>query len=151
MSRKEFLDILKIQLTGQIPEGRAAAHLRYYEDYMQSQIRKGRSEQEVLEELGDPHLIAKTLIDTNSSAGGDFYEDAPEYSSDASYTYDGFEEETPKKKSFILDLSTWYGKLGVIAVFIFIIFLLMKIFILVVPFFLIMGLFIFIATAFKKR
>ena len=65
MNRKEFLEILRSQLAGQMQEGKAAAHIRYYEDYIQSQVRGGRSEQEVLQELGDPHLIAKTLIDTD--------------------------------------------------------------------------------------
>ena len=35
-----------------------------YENYIDTEIRKGRREQEVLEELGDPRLIAKTIIDT---------------------------------------------------------------------------------------
>ena len=54
MNRKEFLEILRSQLAGQMQEGKAAAHIRYYEDYIQSQVRGGRSEQEVLQELGDP-------------------------------------------------------------------------------------------------
>ena len=52
MNRKEFLEILRSQLAGQMQEGKAAAHIRYYEDYIQSQVRGGRSEQEVLQELG---------------------------------------------------------------------------------------------------
>ena len=78
MNRKEFLEILRGQLAGQMQEGKAAAHIRYYEDYIQSQVRGGRSEQEVLQELGDPHLIAKTLIDTDD---GSTQEDYGEYSS----------------------------------------------------------------------
>ena len=78
MNRKEFLEILRSQLAGQMQEGKAAAHIRYYEDYIQSQVRGGRSEQEVLQELGDPHLIAKTLIDTDD---GSTQEDYGEYSS----------------------------------------------------------------------
>ena len=68
MNRQEFLENLRSQLVGQMQEGKAAAHLRYYEDYIQSQVRGGRSEQEVLEELGDPRLIAKTLIDTDDGS-----------------------------------------------------------------------------------
>ena len=37
--------------------------MRYYEDYIQSQVRSGRDEQQVLDELGDPRLIARTLLD----------------------------------------------------------------------------------------
>lgn len=36
MNRKEFLEILRSQLAGQMQEGKAAAHIRYYEDYIQS-------------------------------------------------------------------------------------------------------------------
>ena len=68
MSRREFLEVLRGQLSGQMTQGRAAAHVRYYEDYIQSQVRNGRSESDVLAELGDPRLIAKTLIDTDDSA-----------------------------------------------------------------------------------
>ena len=42
MNRKEFLEILRSQLAGQMQEGKAAAHIRYYEDYIQSQVRGGR-------------------------------------------------------------------------------------------------------------
>ena len=58
MSRREFLEVLRGQLSGQMTQGRAAAHVRYYEDYIQSQVRNGRSESDVLAELGDPRLIA---------------------------------------------------------------------------------------------
>ena len=78
MNRTEFLDILRSQLSGQMQEGKVAAHIRYYEDYIQSQVRSGRPEKEVLEQLGDPRLIAKTLIDTD---GGDVEEGYGEYSS----------------------------------------------------------------------
>ena len=65
MGRREFLEILRGQLSGQMAQGKAAAHVRYYEDYIQSQVRSGRSETDVLAELGDPRLIARTLIDTD--------------------------------------------------------------------------------------
>ena len=50
MNRTEFLDILRSQLSGQMQEGKVAAHIRYYEDYIQSQVRSGRPEKEVLDE-----------------------------------------------------------------------------------------------------
>ena len=65
MNRTEFLDTLRSQLSGQMHEGKVAAHVRYYEDYIQSQVRSGRDEQQVLDELGDPRLIARTLLYTD--------------------------------------------------------------------------------------
>ena len=46
-------------------EGKVAAHVRYYEDYIRHEMNRGRSEQEVLEELGDPRLIARTILETS--------------------------------------------------------------------------------------
>ena len=75
MSRAQFLEILRDQLAGQMHEGKVAAHVRYYEDYIQSQVRGGHSEEEVLAELGDPRLIAKTLLDTDTDDGKSSYEE----------------------------------------------------------------------------
>lgn len=66
MNKKEFLDILYEQLSGQMPEGNVAAHVQYYRNYIEEEQRKGRSEDDILNELGDPHLIARTLLDTDS-------------------------------------------------------------------------------------
>ena len=65
MNRTEFLDTLRSQLSGQMHEGKVAAHVRYYEDYIRQEMNRGRSEQEVLEELGDPRLIARTILETS--------------------------------------------------------------------------------------
>ena len=111
MSRREFLEVLRGQLSGQMTQGRAAAHVRYYEDYIQSQVRNGRSESDVLAELGDPRLIAKTLIDTDDSAA--VYDESgyseESYGAD-DYADNGTESSAGKARSFKLDLSTWYGK-----------------------------------------
>ena len=64
MSKTEFLDILYNQLSGQMPEGNVAAHVQYYRNYIEDEQQKGRTETEVLSELGDPRLIARTLLDT---------------------------------------------------------------------------------------
>lgn len=150
MTRREFLEMLKNQLSGQMQEGRVAAHLRYYEDYIQSQIQKGRSEHEVMAELGDPHLIAKTLIDTNSSAGENIYEEAPEYRSDATYNYGSFEEEKPTKK-YTLDLSTWFGKFILLAGIVLIIVVLFSVLATVAPFFIMFGLIVYVISRFSKK
>ena len=91
MDRREFVDILQNQLVGQMHEGKIAAHLRYYEDYIQSQVMRGRSEQDVLAELGDPRLIARTLLDTDTDSGNISYE---EYSTEHSgFSGDDYKED----------------------------------------------------------
>ena len=70
MRKEEFMDGLKNALTGEVSQTVLMENLNYYEDYIIIEIRKGRKEEEVLEELGNPRLIAKTIIDMHSESNG---------------------------------------------------------------------------------
>lgn len=65
MRKQEFVDGLKVALNGMITPSLVKENIVYYEDYINTEIRKGRSEEEVLASLGDPRLIARTIIETN--------------------------------------------------------------------------------------
>jgi hypothetical protein len=64
MTRYEFIDRLRAALNGRIPTAQITDTINYYEEYIVTEIRKGRTEEEVLASLGDPRLIAKTIIQT---------------------------------------------------------------------------------------
>ena len=68
MNKQEFVDRLRMALNGRVSPGLVMDNVNYYQDYINTEIRKGRTEEEVLESLGDPRLIARTIIQTN---GGD--------------------------------------------------------------------------------
>ncbi|MDO5136323.1 MAG: DUF1700 domain-containing protein [Eubacteriales bacterium] len=147
MNRAEFLEILREQLSGQMHEGKMAAHLRYYEDYIQSQVQKGIREEDVLQGLGDPRLIAKTLIDREGDSLGGNYE---EYSSGGGYD-GGQYQESGVKRTHRLDLTTWYGKLMVIVAAAVLILLMVTVIGAVLPFFLILFAILFLISYIKKR
>lgn len=65
MDKTEFLNKLRLALNGRVDESIVYENLTYYEDYINSQIRMGQTEEQVLQSLGDPRLIAKTIIGTN--------------------------------------------------------------------------------------
>lgn len=67
MNREEFIDTLRRALYGKIDDYALADHVRYYEGYISQEIVKGRSEEEVLAELGDPRLIARTILETSGT------------------------------------------------------------------------------------
>lgn len=67
MNRKDFLEKLKQALNGRVSPDVVTDNLRYYEDYINTEIRKGRTEEEVLKQLGDPRLIARTIIQTHGN------------------------------------------------------------------------------------
>lgn len=62
MSKQEFLDSLRRSLSGGLDTQQINDHIRYYSEYIDSQIRIGVSEEEVMTSLGEPRLIAKTLL-----------------------------------------------------------------------------------------
>ena len=69
MDRTEFIDRLQRALAGGVNSSRVAENVQYYREYIDVEIRKGRSEKEVLDSLGDPRLLAKSIIEANKRAG----------------------------------------------------------------------------------
>ena len=70
MNRYEFISTLRISLTGKVPTTTVEDNVQYYEEYIEIQLRQGKSEEEILEALGDPRLLAKTVIEANKYAEG---------------------------------------------------------------------------------
>ena len=64
MTKREFLEELKEVLSEQLPPNQVAEHVTYYMNYIEERKRSGSSEDEVLNMLGDPRLIARTILDT---------------------------------------------------------------------------------------
>lgn len=69
MGKQEFLEQLKHSLNGSVSPALVMENIQYYEDYINMEIRKGRSEEDVLSSLGDPRLIARTILETNQQDG----------------------------------------------------------------------------------
>lgn len=69
MTRIEFIDILQRTLAGSLSGSSVAENVRYYQDYIDTQIRMGQSEEEVLARLGDPRLLARTIIEAGKHEG----------------------------------------------------------------------------------
>lgn len=67
MKRSEFLTELREDLAFELPERLVKENVDYYNNYISEEVRSGRSEQQVLEDLGDPRLIARSVIDAAKS------------------------------------------------------------------------------------
>ena len=157
MSKTEFLDILYNQLSGQMPEGSVAAHVQYYRNYIEDEQQKGRTETDILNDLGDPRLIARTLLDTEVDAGNP--QNGSTYSAiyneaDSDYNeYDSSDSARGhvKKHSFKLDLSTWYGKVAVILIAAVVLLLLVTILGILIPVVIVAGVIMYIVSQFRKQ
>ena len=69
MSREEFLSTLREALTGEVPEAVIADNLNYYRNYLTQEMEKGRTVDEIVEEIGGPRIVAQTIIDTCEAGG----------------------------------------------------------------------------------
>lgn len=147
MSREEFLQILRNKLSGFLSEAQIQSHLQYYSQYITDEVRKGRSEEEVIASLGDPRLIARTLIDASEASGSQGYGTYQEYQE----REEPRQQTTPQRNRHILDLSTWYGKLLLILGAVLLIALVVTILSVLLPVILIIVLVSVAARCFRRR
>ncbi|MCF0133216.1 MAG: DUF1700 domain-containing protein [Blautia sp.] len=140
MTKTEFLKSLGGQLSGALAADQVAEHVRYYDEYITEQVREGASESDVLQQLGDPRLIAKTIVSANSIRN-EFDTEAYAERDDASGDSDGL---------FQLDNITWYGKLIIALVGVIAVFLLFTVLRIILPFLFIIILVVFITSRFRR-
>lgn len=118
MEKQEFITVLSEALQGEVPSDVIRENLDYYRRYIAEETAKGRMEHEVLEELGDPRLIAKTIIDACPESAENLREEGYEgtrYSEtniDREYTGRGSYEDRARAHWHMIDLSKWYWKLA---------------------------------------
>lgn len=78
MSKQEFLSILEAALKSGLPEIKVREHIAYYNDYISTEVNKGRAEADIIEELGDPRLLAKNILSTTRDTKSTVFEEAGE-------------------------------------------------------------------------
>ena len=66
MEKMEFLNVLRIHIQGVDDIAFVNDTMNYYENYIETEIRKGKSEEAVINKLGDPRLIAKSILASRS-------------------------------------------------------------------------------------
>ena len=112
MNKQEFLTILKQSLDGEIPDYEVENNIHYYETYLVDE--KNKTLDEKLRELGEPRLIARTIIDAYlASKEGSFRK-----STYSNYDYEEDYNEAKKEKSsqgnvkyYTWDTMKWYQKI----------------------------------------
>ena len=104
MSREEFLAGLEEALAGEVPASVIRENLNYYNSYISQEMAKGRT----VDEIGEPRIVARTIIDS-SEAAGEAMGDGYGAFEDAGSTYESRTETSSHVHYF--DLSKWYWKL----------------------------------------
>ena len=70
MNKKEFLQALRGELINSVSGQIIEEQLRFYSEYIDTEMGKGRGEEEVVAELSAPNLLARSIIEA-AEAGGD--------------------------------------------------------------------------------
>ena len=70
MNKKEFLQALRGELIHSVSGQIIEEQLRFYSEYIDTEMGKGRGEEEVVAELSAPNLLARSIIEA-ADAGGD--------------------------------------------------------------------------------
>ena len=119
MNRTEFLEILRQSLTGEVTSQSIDQNIRYYDGYISAQTLQ--EEADIIESLGDPRLIAKTIIEAEKAAK----EKSMNNWSGSNYqSYNSGAEEkdrdssTEQSKNVLFGNIQWYHKLIAIVVII---------------------------------
>lgn len=69
MNRDEFLNGLQNILAQELPQSEIESNIRFYDEYIRTKSQE-KEERLVMEELGDPRLIGKTIIEAYQVAHG---------------------------------------------------------------------------------
>lgn len=69
MNRYDFIEKLRTALSGKVNQSILNENLKYYEEYIDTELRKGGREEAVIAALGDPRLLAKSIAEANKHAG----------------------------------------------------------------------------------
>lgn len=114
MRKSEFLQELKEALQGEVSGRVLQENLRYYDNYISQETAGGRREEDVIEEIGSPRLIARTIIDS-SGAAGNIPEPGEGYYENQGGGY-GPQENRGGTGFHSINLNKWYWKLLLLVV-----------------------------------
>ena len=124
MSKEEFLRELEEALAGDVPEAVIRDNVSYYGSYLSQEIAKGRSVEEIVSEIGEPFIIAKTIIEhceasgeCGGSGGYGNYQDSYQDNGSRQSSYGNSDQNrNPFSGMHYVDLNKWYWKLLAIVV-----------------------------------
>lgn len=117
MTKNEFLEELKSCLSGEVSSEVMMESYRYYSEYINDEMLKGKTEEEVIDHIGTPSMLAKSIIAAHKR----------ERVMDEEYTEDG-RIKRGKRKTYSEDSTTatqkekkassgsWYTKIMFVAI-----------------------------------
>lgn len=67
MNKVEFLNALREKLQEELNDVQIQEHIKYYDSYITQEQKEGKDEMTIIAQLGDPILLARSIIDAGSA------------------------------------------------------------------------------------
>jgi len=133
MSKADFIDGLGKSLMGKVDDNEYRKQIEYYSSYISREVASGRSEEDVIAELGDPRLIAKTIVHTYTMKDNPINNRYRNYDNNTSYEEENFTDKEGRKGMDKLAIKRLLYTIIVICVVLFLVSFVLKLFSLVLP------------------
>lgn len=108
MTKKEFLEQLRLGLAREVPTEEIKSQLNYYDQYITEQS-KYKNEEQVIEEIGAPNIIAKTIIDAYERNYGSYNQGDKGYYNDQ-WDSSGYKSSSKNSRKDYDDPTTFNNK-----------------------------------------
>ena len=115
MTQKDFIQQLEQALVGELSHSVVKENMDYYQQYIEDEIKKGNTEEDVVSSLGDPWAIAKTIIQAQGSQdefGSNYRGNVEQYSFDDEENAN----DNPYVKVHHFGLGSWHRVLAIVLV-----------------------------------
>lgn len=113
MNKQQFLNELRNYLEGEVPQSIINENIAYYDGYFDEQHVLGKTDEEIIEQIGGPTIIAHTIVDSAQDITGSSYGGETIYTEDGDEANDSpLQEDSP----FHLVTLKWYHKVLALAV-----------------------------------
>lgn len=95
MNKQKFISELKESLEGRVPDRIIRENVQYYRTYLTDEAKaSNRTEEEVIEDLGSPRLIARTIVDAYEAEFGPYEGQEVEFHEEKSRNAQDDEDES---------------------------------------------------------
>lgn len=116
---EQFLRELEDALKGEVSEYEYRDSLSYYREYFREQMSLGKSEREIVDQLGSPRLIARSIIDARGveeeSGQSEYYDNTKDTGSEQDeYYHSRGKNSLTKKLGGILTIILVLFLLGIV-------------------------------------
>lgn len=145
MGKQEFIDRLRMSLSGKVSSRLVEENISYYEEYINTQMRMGTSEEQVLAALGDPRLIAKSIITANEGETSE----STERNSQTGYQEEYYAQKRQNNGLRVVNIPRWAALLITILIFIAVISIVGSIISVLIPIIPVILIFVFLVKLFR--